>query len=174
MSRRVTTDDVTRAAERRIRRTHRSRWTLALSMAVGAFVLDQVIKAVVRNNMDEAGSGIELTPFLRIDRYTNDGIAFGLFPGRQGVVATLTLIALAGIALALVSLVRQNPWGAAGAGLLVGGSLGNLVDRLRFGGVTDFIDFDHWPAFNIADSAITIGAILIIMGLMEATEEPDR
>ena len=65
-------------------------------------------------------------------------------------------------------------WGAAGAGLLVGGSLGNLVDRLRFGGVTDFIDFDHWPAFNIADSAITIGAILIIMGLMEATEEPDR
>ena len=89
-------------------------------------------------------------------------------------LVTITLIALAGIALALVSLVRQNLWGAAGAGLLVGGSLGNLVDRLRFGGVTDFIDFDHWPAFNIADSAITIGAILIIMGLMEATEEPDR
>ena len=107
---------------------------------------------------------------------SNEGIAFGFFPGRQAIVAVLTVVALSAIAIALAGLVARNATVAAGAGMLVGGALGNLIDRLVHGGVTDFLDFTRWPAFNIADCGITIGAVLIVVGLMqdgEEDEEPD-
>ena len=88
-------------------------------------------------------------------------------------MAVLTVIALSAIAIALAGLVARNAMVAVGAGLLVGGSLGNLIDRLVHGAVTDFIDLARWPAFNLADCGITIGAVLIVLGLLRDADEAD-
>ncbi|MFN8124762.1 MAG: signal peptidase II [Thermoleophilia bacterium] len=167
---RLSHTQVMAAAERRERRERRSRWTTMAILAVLVFAADQALKITIRAVYAE-GEGTDLTGWLRIARVTNEGIAFGLFPGRQGVVATITVLALCGIAVAIAGLVRRNPWAAAGAGFLVGGSLGNLLDRVFHSGVTDYVDFSRWPAFNLADVAIGIGAVLIVMGLLEASEE---
>jgi len=91
------------------------------------------------------------------------------------MVSVLTVTALCAIAIALAGLVSRNPMVAAGAGLLVGGSVGNLVDRVLHGAVTDFIDPVRWPAFNVADIGIVVGASLIVLGLLreEPRPEPD-
>lgn len=154
-----------RAIGRRERRETRYRWQIAGLLAVAVFVLDQASKAIVRATLDP-GQDVPLVPGFQLTLVRNEGIAFSLFPGRQGLIATLTVVALALIALALVRLVGRNTYVAAGAGLLFGGSMGNLVDRILHGGVTDFLDFAHWPAFNIADMGITTGAVLVVLGLM--------
>jgi signal peptidase II len=111
-----------------------------------------------------------VTGFFNLVLAFNKGAAFSLLadaPGWQGPV----LIAFALIAGAVVSVLMLRPGGRsiyyAGLALILGGALGNLVDRLRFGHVVDFLDFHafgwHWPAFNVADSAICIGAALLIL-----------
>ena len=163
------------AIERRRRRQTQARWWRFAILALAVLVLDQITKAIVRASLDPRES-VAVFPGFSFSRVANEGIAFGFFPGRQAVVAVLTLVALSAIAIALAGLVARNNTVAAGAGLLVGGSLGNLIDRLAHGAVTDFLDFDRYPAFNVADCGITIGAVLIVIGLMqdgEGGEEPD-
>ena len=163
------------AIERRRRRQTQARWWRFGALALIVLVLDQITKAIVRATLDPRES-IEVLPGFSFSRVANEGIAFGFFPGRQAVVAVLTLVALSAIAIALAGLVARNATVAAGAGMLVGGSLGNLIDRLIHGAVTDFLDFERWPAFNVADCGITIGAVLIVIGLMqdgEGVEGPD-
>lgn len=169
-----TREQVQRAIERRERRQVQSRWLRAGVLAAGVLAIDQATKVAVRGGM-ERGDAIGLLPGLELTRVTNTGIAFGLFPGRAALVSVLTVVALCGIAIALAGLVSRNPIVAAGAGLLVGGSIGNLVDRLAFGAVTDFIDPARWPAFNVADIGIVVGAGLIVFGLLreEPPPEPD-
>ncbi len=135
-------------------------------------IVDQITKLIIRGQLAPRES-IEVIPGFSISRVSNEGIAFGLFPGRQAVVAVLTVIALSAIAIALAGLVARNAMVAVGAGLLVGGSLGNLIDRLVHGAVTDFIDLARWPAFNLADCGITIGAVLIVLGLLRDADEAD-
>jgi signal peptidase II len=154
-----------RAIGRRERRETRYRWQVAAVLAAAVFILDQVTKAIVRATLDP-GEEVPVVPGFQFTLVRNEGIAFSLFPGRQSLIATLTVVALAVIALALVRLVGRNTYVAAGAGLLFGGSMGNLVDRLVHGGVTDFLDPVHWPAFNVADIGITTGAVLVVLGLM--------
>lgn len=170
-----TREAVASAIARRRRRQTKARWYSFGLLSVLVLALDQASKALVRSQL--APREIHpLTSFFAISRVNNDGIAFGLFPGRQQAIAILTVVALSAIAIALASLVSRNPVVAAGAGLLVGGSLGNLVDRLIHGAVTDFIDLAHWPAFNLADCGITVGAALIVLGLTadrDEEHEPD-
>ena len=171
----TTREALAQAIARRQRRQTKARWLRFGLLGVIVIVLDQISKAIIRAELDPRES-IEVFSWFSISRVANEGIAFGLFPGRQAAVAILTVIALSAIAIALASLVARNATVAAGAGLLVGGSLGNLIDRLAHGAVTDFIDLARWPAFNLADCAITIGAVLIVVGLMadgEEEEEPD-
>ena len=97
----------------------------------------------------------------------NKGAAFGLFPGQSlflTIVALLSIILLLAYALVIYRHypLFYNGLGGVALGLILGGATGNLIDRLRFGEVTDFIDFTVWPAFNIADSALSIGAILVV------------
>lgn len=170
-----TRDAVADAIARRHRRQTKARWYAFAALAVFVVVLDQITKAVIRGQL-ELRERHEITSWFSISRVNNDGIAFGLFPGRQEAIAVLTVVALSAIAIALAGLVSRNPMVAAGAGLLVGGSLGNLIDRLVHGSVTDFIDLARWPAFNVADCGITVGAILIVLGLMaddREAEEPE-
>lgn len=170
-----TRDALIHAIARRHRRQAQARWWRFGALAVLVLILDQVVKVIVRASLDPRET-VEVFPGFSLSRVSNEGIAFGFFPGRQAVVAILTVVALSAIAIALAGLVARNATVAAGAGMLVGGSLGNLIDRLVHGAVTDFIDFAHWPAFNLADCGITIGAALIVLGLMqdgEGDEEPE-
>jgi len=160
-----TREAVAEAADRRHRREVRSRWQLAGALALGVFLLDQITKIVIRATLERRES-ISLFPGFDISRVRNEGIAFSLFQGRQTAIAVLTVIALTAIALALSRLVGRNAFVAAGSGLLVGGAVGNLVDRVLRGGVTDFLDPYRWPAFNIADVGIVCGAGLVVLGLL--------
>ena len=87
------------------------------------------------------------------------------------MVAILTVVALSGIALTLAGFAHRHPLVSAGGGLLVGGSVGNLIDRLMHNGVTDYLDPAHWPAFNLADVGIVVGAALIVLGLLQTERE---
>jgi signal peptidase II len=160
-----TREAVARAAARRARRTLTERWRAFALLVAGVLIADQATKAIVRATLEPHESR-RVVPGLSITRLTNEGIAFGLFPGRQAAVAVLTVVALCGIAIAIVALMSRHRGVATGGGLLVGGSLGNLVDRLAHGGVTDFIDPARWPAFNLADIAIVGGAALVALGLL--------
>ncbi|MFC1903426.1 signal peptidase II [Chloroflexota bacterium] len=133
-------------------------------------VADQLSKAWIRANLAEGWSLFE-TSFFRITHVQNTGAAFGLFRGQSFV---LTIVAILGV-IALLSYVfifsRRLPLldsilSKCALGLVFGGTLGNLIDRLRFGYVTDFIDFGFWPAFNVADSAVTVGVIVIAFSLI--------
>ena len=127
-----TRDAVLQAIERRRRRQTKARWWRFGALALLVLVLDQISKAVIRATLAPREI-VDVFPGFDISRVTNEGIAFGLFPGRQSAVAVLTVLALCAIAIALAGLVARNDMVAAGAGLLVGGSLGNLIDRLGHG-----------------------------------------
>jgi signal peptidase II len=165
----TTREAVLQAIERRRKRQTKARWWRFGGLALLVLVLDQISKAVIRATLAPR-EVVDVFPGLDISRVTNEGIAFGLFPGRQAAVAVLTVVALCAIAIALAGLVARTNIVAAGAGLLVGGSLGNLIDRLARGAVTDFIDLARWPAFNVADIGITLGAALIVLGLLRDGE----
>ena len=158
-------DVVDAAADRRSRRATRRRWAWFGVVAIITFAIDQVTKLLVRAEI-APGETIDLFAGVDLVRGRNEGIAFGFFPGNRTVVATLTVVALAVIAGALVRLTRQSLAVAFGGGLLIGGSVGNLLDRLVHGGVTDFIDPPSWPAFNVADVGIVVGAAIIAAGLL--------
>ncbi len=134
---------------------------------------DQLTKNLWVRSFPEGHSFFEFG-FVRLVHVRNAGAAFGIFPGQS---VALKIIAIVGI-LTLVAIVvlaqRRFPHlisrgTTAGAGLLLGGACGNLIDRFRFGQVTDFIDIGIWPAFNVADSAIVIGAIITGLSLLRLT-----
>ena len=145
----------------------RSGWWQVLLFLIASLVVatDQLSKVWIRAYPE--GYDIFQAGFFSITHIRNTGAAFGLFPGHSpllAVVALLSIILL--LAYALIIYRRYPPFynrlGGVALGLILGGATGNLIDRLRFGEVTDFIDFTVWPAFNIADSALSIGAIMTI------------
>ncbi len=162
--------DVAVAARRRRQQTVRRRGIILAIAAVVAFVADQFTKLIVRREI-APGEVISLLPGLDLVRARNEGIAFGLFPGRPGLIAAFTVVALLIIAATLLAMARRNSWIALGGGALIGGSIGNLVDRLVHGGVTDFINLPKWPAFNVADIAIVGGAIVVGIGVLLMRDE---
>jgi signal peptidase II len=138
-------------------------WARVAAVTGVVLILDQATKAIVRASIPRGGRE-QLLPFLDLVHTRNTGVAFGALAG-GGVVVTIV------IALALVALVAyfathlHRPWAWLPTGLLLGGALGNIVDRLRDGAVTDFVKFPHFPAFNVADSAITIGVVVLLIVL---------
>ena len=132
-------------------------------------VADQVTKSLVLGRF-APGERLEITGFFNLVLVFNRGAAFSFLAGAGGWQTPL-LVAFALIAAGVVSvlLVRSPERGlfSAGLALILGGAVGNVIDRLRFGHVVDFVDLHaagwHWPAFNVADSAITVGAALLIL-----------
>ena len=99
---------------------------------------------------------------LRLSHIRNSGAAFGSLKGFGGLLVLAAMVGV--VAFALVVVRHPEPATAIGAGLVAGGAAGNLIDRMfRPGGVVDFVDFRFWPAFNVADSAITVGAIVLLL-----------
>jgi signal peptidase II len=132
----------------------------AALVAVATVALDQGVKALVRTTIDR-GDAVDLFLGIKIANVRNNGIAFGMFSG-GGVL--LVLFAIAALVALLVFFFRHRdrPLVWLPTGLLIGGAAGNLIDRVREGAVTDFIDFPAWPAFNVADIAITFGVLTLI------------
>lgn len=139
---------------------------LWVPLVVGAVVvlLDQLTKALIRGWIGPASSRHQVDlagSFIGFEYVENPGAAFGIL---RGQTAFLILAASAIVALLLISLRganRLSPLMYVGLGLLLGGAFGNLADRIRLGYVTDFIAVGFWPKFNVADSAITVGLVLL-------------
>ena len=142
----------------------------ALAIAAVAIGADQLTKALVRGAL-APGEGRDFLPGVDLVRVANDGIAFGLFNEAGSVVlviATLAFAALLGFFLARGD--RPGVW--LPTGLIIGGAVGNLIDRVREGFVTDFLDPPRWPAFNIADVEITVGVVILTFIYMREPAEP--
>ena len=133
---------------------------LAAVLAVAVVAADQASKALVRGSIGRT-ERVDVLPGLDLVNTRNSGVAFGFFSGGGAVVAAVAALALiALLAFFATHLGRPLVW--LPTGLLVGGAAGNLIDRAREGAVTDFIDLPLWPAFNVADSAITIGVLALL------------
>ena len=148
-------------------------WRGLAGTALLVVALDQLSKAVISATVDR-GERVELLPFLDLVHVLNQGVAFG-FLGEEsrGIVVAMTLVALAAVG-GWVAFDPQRPWAWLAIGMLAGGAIGNLVDRMREDAVTDFIDLPAWPSFNVADIAITLGAGLLVLTALATAEEPDR
>jgi signal peptidase II len=121
-------------------------------------VLDQIAKAVVEDNL-VPGEKVEVLGPVGLTLAHNSGVAFGLASGGDAVLIVFALAALGVVGFLLArDTGRPGLWVA--AGLVAGGALGNLVDRVRTGVVTDYVDIGSWPPFNLADSAITVGVVI--------------
>jgi signal peptidase II len=151
----------------------RAQWLGLLMVAVAAVVSDQVTKHVVRSDLRVDESVRVLGP-LTIHRVQNSGIAFGLFASATVVVTVLTAVAVGWMVVFFARSGRRHPVIPAALGLLIGGSLSNLVDRIRLGHVTDFLDVGWWPAFNLADSFICIGVAILVAALVLADRRPKK
>jgi signal peptidase II len=155
-----------------------------LLVAVVVVVLDQITKALALARLPQGGVPIDLVHgLLSLTLIMNPGLAFGLLGGLPAawrwVVAVLSLAALLVLArVALRVLADGSRLELLAIGLIFGGAVGNLIDRARFGAVVDFVDVHyrgyHWPAFNVADSAISIGVVLLAFRLLLRPAPPGR
>ena len=139
-------------------------WVRAGLLAGLVVAADQVTKRMVESDI-ELGHGRDGVAFLDLVHVRNNGVAFGLLSGGgTALVVALTLGALVAV---LIWFAREpaRPLAWVPTGLLVGGALGNLIDRMRQGSVTDFLKIPHWPAFNLADAAITVGVVALVLAL---------
>ncbi|HIM76461.1 MAG TPA: signal peptidase II [Rhodospirillales bacterium] len=140
-----------------------------LAMAAGVLAIDQITKLWIVFTVMQPPRIIEVTPFFNLVMGWNWGVSFGLLDSASEISQWLLPLVTVTITGGLVYwLYRENRrWTVIGLGLIIGGAVGNLVDRLHFGAVADFLDVHafgyHWPAFNAADSAITVGAITVIL-----------
>lgn len=144
--------------------TRRAAWTRAALLTVAVVAVDQVAKALVRADIP-LGDRVEVLPFLDLVHTRNDGIAFGALGG-SWIVIVLVVAALGGI-VAVFAANATMRWAWLPTGLLLGGALGNIVDRVLDGGVTDFIKVPHWPQFNLADASITVGVLALLLVMHE-------
>ena len=142
---------------------------LGLSAALVVFILDQASKYWIMNDVLAEKAMIIFTPFFSLVRAWNTGVSFSMFNnwGLSGVIV-LSFVAFV-IIFFLVRWLKTEPSPLVqlSLGFIIGGALGNVVDRVRLGAVVDFLDFSfgeyHWPAFNVADSFICIGACIVIV-----------
>ena len=148
-----------------------------LAVAAAVIILDQISKWWILGFVMQPPRVIELTPFFNLVLGWNRGISFGLLDSGGWLSAWFLPLAVVAISAALtVWLYRVRHLRAAvGIGLIIGGAMGNLIDRLQFGAVADFLDFYawgyHWPAFNLADSAITVGAVGLVLDALFEKEK---
>lgn len=143
--------------------TRGARWVAAAGVVVLVLALDQGTKALVRSSIALGEQRDVLGPLSFVNVH-NRGVAFGFLGGGGAFVLVVVLAALA-LLLAYFGRHADRPLLWLPTGLVLGGALGNLIDRVHQGHVTDFIHFPHWPAFNVADVAITCGVVALVLVL---------
>ncbi len=132
----------------------------ALAVAVLVVIVDRLTKQAVVSGI-AVGDVHKFLPGVQLVHVRNSGVAFNFLSGGGALVLVLTLVALAALLL-YFALRPARPWLWLPVGLLVGGAVGNLIDRLGSGSVTDFIKLPLWPAFNVSDMAITFGVLALL------------
>ena len=158
-------------------------WTglrLGLPLAALVLVLDQVSKWWIVEVVMEPPQVIPVLPFFNLVMGWNRGVSFGLF-NEESLLSQwfLPLLALAIVAVLVVWLHRsEHRYTAVAIGLVIGGALGNVIDRVHYGAVADFLDVHafgyHWPAFNVADSGIAVGAVMLVLESLFGGAEKNR
>ena len=146
----------------------RLRWRrdlLFLATAAAVLALDQVTKHVVRATLEQGESFPEGWP-VRFVHVTNTGAAFGILQEQNAFLATTTAIGVAAILLYYWYPPFEHAIMTVAVGMILGGAVGNLSDRVRLGEVTDFIDFPRYPSFNVADSSIVVGVAALVILLL--------
>ena len=148
---------------------------LQLLIAGSIVMLDQLVKALVRSHMELYESTTIIPAVLSLTRVHNTGAAFGMlngaeFPYKTLVVGLIATAALSGLAVYAATLDASQRLSRLGLALIIGGAAGNLIDRITYGYVLDFVDayYGHWHfwAFNVADAAITVGVALMILDIL--------
>jgi len=146
-------------------------WLALAAIALAAIVVDQVTKHVIAGNL-RLGEGVHVVGPFTIRHVENSGIAFGLFSNATAAVIVVTAIAIGWMLAYFARSGARHPVLPVALGLVIGGSVSNLADRVRLGFVTDFLDFRYWPAFNVADSCIVIGVGILLAALLLTEREP--
>jgi signal peptidase II len=150
----------------------RDGWFLALAAAIVG--LDQLTKWTIREWL-ERGEAVSVVWPLKIVHVTNSGAAFGMFQGAGPLLVITSVVGMVAILVYLFNPGFAHPVMRLGLALMLGGAVGNLIDRVAEGRVVDFVKVPNFPAFNVADSAITIGVFFLIWALMfDTTDEPKR
>jgi signal peptidase II len=148
-------------------------WVGLGAVAGAAVVADQITKRIVAGTL-ELGESRHVAGPLDLHHVQNSGIAFGLFPEATTIVIALTAMVIAWLLVVFARSGARHPVMPVGLGLVVGGSLSNLADRVRLGHVTDFLDVDYWPAFNLADTFIVVGVALLVGAALVADRPRSR
>jgi signal peptidase II len=150
-----------------------SQWLSLVAIALAAVAADQLTKHIVAGQLS-LDEGVHVVGPFWIRHVQNSGIAFGFFSQATAVVVVVTAIAVAWMLAFFARSGARHPVLPVALGLVIGGSVSNLADRARLGYVTDFIDFRWWPAFNLADSFIVVGVLILLGALLHAEREPRK
>ena len=161
------------------------RTAVFLSCATVLVALDQLTKRVASLRLEPGESISVLGDFLRLTLVHNTGAAFGLFPGSRVPFIVVSVLAIGVVLYLFLRETYRSVMNRALLGCILGGAIGNLIDRVRLGWVVDFIDMGfgdvRWPVFNVADSAVTVGVILLAWNLARSgrvaaphPEDPSR
>ena len=146
----------------------RAQWLALVALALVAIAADQLTKHLVASDL-RLGQGVHIIGPFWIRHVQNSGIAFGLFASATPAVIVVTGLAVAWMLAYFARSGARHPVLPIALGLVIGGSVSNLADRVRLGHVTDFLDFRYWPAFNLADSFIVIG-VAVLLGALVLTD----
>lgn len=141
----------------------RDGWFFVVALVIVA--LDQGVKWIIRENVDR-GDIHEVVWPLSIVHLTNSGAAFGMLQGAGPLLVMTSIVGMAAIIVFLFNPTFAHPLMRLGLAFMLGGAVGNLIDRVKDGEVVDFIKVPNFPAFNVADSAITIGVLLLIWAML--------
>ena len=160
------------SAERRLN-AGLAQWLALLVVAGTAVIADQLTKSVVSRRLPIGDAVASLGPFS-IHHVQNTGIAFGLFADSTTAVIVLTAAAVTAMLVFFARQAQRHPLLPVALGLVIGGSVSNLIDRVRLGHVTDFLDFLYWPAFNLADTFIVIGVALLFVSFVASDRTSPR
>ena len=156
----------------------RKRQTLICTVLILAILaIDQYLKSLVQLKLTAHQSIPIINNILHLTLVKNTGAAFGLFKNATVVFIIISIISILFISILVFRSIKKgklfsNPVFNSGLVLIVSGALGNLIDRLKFGYVIDFIDVRIWPVFNMADASITIGTILVFLSFIYSKKEP--
>ena len=142
-------------------------WLALGLVALAALVADQVTKHIVASAL-VLDDGVKVLGPFSIQHVRNSGIAFGLFASRTSAVVVLTAVAVGAMLVFFARSAQRHRFLPVAIGFVLGGSVSNLVDRVRLGYVTDFLHVRYWPAFNLADSFIVVGVGLLFLSFVTA------
>ncbi len=146
---------------------------LTAATAFAVLLVDQLVKVLVRGSLETGERHDVLGSTLRLVHVENDGVAFGRLSGSPVLVALIVAVALTALVL-YVGTHLDVPGIWLPTGMLLGGAIGNVIDRVARGSVTDYIKAAHWPAFNVADISITLGVVLLLVVVERDARRRDR